>query len=334
MKSHRRITSSAGFTLVELLVVIAIIGVLVALLLPAVQAAREAARRSSCSNNLKQIGIAMQNHHDTYGTFPPGMSDDDGRNLGWGTYILPFAEQGNVYDKIQANVGPAPQVLMPTGSTSISGGIDGWGSLQTSAHAAYTQQVLKGFLCPSTALPNKDDDGYGASSYVGNLGTSYNSAGTAVTMGCANGLQGRDQNGMLPYANQNGYCNTVRMADATDGTSSTFLVGEVGKSLNVNPTSLGHGAFPVWAGGNNDGGCNGWQTVGNHMRFADDVFNLALGTAQTPVAQSDAAFGSYHPAVAQFVLVDGSVHAIPRTIDTVVYSRLANRSDGQVVSPP
>ena len=97
-----------GFTLVELLVVIAIIGVLVALLLPAVQAAREAARRTQCKNNLKQIGLAIHNHHDTKGYMPPGTSQDQqpfgpaASNWGasWMVYILPFVEQGPLFDKL------------------------------------------------------------------------------------------------------------------------------------------------------------------------------------------------------------------------------------------
>lgn len=96
--------SKGGFTLVELLVVIAIIGILIALLLPTVQAAREAARRSSCTNSLKQIGLGLHNHHDTFNHFPAGFYHVHGGNAkgnwGWGAHILPFVEQGNLADVI------------------------------------------------------------------------------------------------------------------------------------------------------------------------------------------------------------------------------------------
>jgi len=118
---HRR----SAFTLVELLVVIAIIGVLVALLLPAVQAAREAARRSQCVNNLKQLGLTTHNYHDTYRNFPAGHNNAGTYAWGWGTFILPFMEQGNLFDQLNPNVrtGQYPDTV-PTGTNIYNTPID------------------------------------------------------------------------------------------------------------------------------------------------------------------------------------------------------------------
>ncbi len=141
----RSLRRSAGFTLIELLVVIAIIAILVALLLPAVQQAREAARRSSCKNNLKQLGLAVHNYHDTYRVLPPGYvtqenSVDAGGNgprsgWAWNAYILPFMEQGPLYD-----------ILQP-GRTLASD------AAATGASATAMKQPLESFRCPSDVAP-------------------------------------------------------------------------------------------------------------------------------------------------------------------------------------
>ena len=158
----------AGFTLVELLVVIAIIGVLVALLLPAVQAAREAARRSSCGNNLKQLGIALHNFHDVNLSFPPGAVDDDTMSLGWGAAILPFMEQQPLYQRIDAVFAPAtpavagdPKPNMLLKSLNIHPNIDSWAAGPTqagqpwdnrnAAHQTTIETFLSTFFCPSSA---------------------------------------------------------------------------------------------------------------------------------------------------------------------------------------
>ncbi len=332
-----------GFTLVELLVVIAIIGILVALLLPAVQAAREAARRSQCTNNLKQLGLALQNFHDVYKTFPVGMTDDDNDSLGWGTHILPFMEQQNVYDAISADVqaGGAGWNIISTPASHPKGlNIDGWdsrhrpSSLNGLATAPrHVKNVLEAFLCPSNPIPNKDNDGMGASHYVGCAGTSGTLSGFACpancnSAGCAT-WKGSQQLGMLPFDNDNNTTWAYRMADCTDGTSNTVIVGEIGLSANVSPTNISDGNFPIWAGGNT-GACNGVNNMGCHLRFGDAVYFLN----QKTTANSNRSFGSYHPGGAQFVFVDGSTHFFPNTINTNIYAFYCDRRDGQVVQLP
>ncbi|MCA9210072.1 MAG: DUF1559 domain-containing protein [Planctomycetales bacterium] len=333
-----------GFTLVELLVVIAIIGVLVAMLLPAVQAAREAARRSDCSNKLKQFGLALQNFHDTYKNFPPGMTDDDTDNLGWGTYILPFIEQGNLYDQMSTVVTTStPNAGMPSPVMIVKGGthsnIDSWTvsspqpwQVNHTMQQTYTKQVLPAYLCPSNPIPDRDEDGYGASHYVGNAG---NELLALASWGCGSPNATSQQNGVLMNDNHNQNTMALNMAAVTDGTSNTLLVGEIGRSDNVNPSIIDGNNFPLWAGGNVDGGCNG-RYAGSHVRYADTLFTINKLTPAgiTSDGSSDLSFGSYHPGGAQFVFVDGSTHFIPETVDSLIYRYLGGRNDGNVVQLP
>lgn len=336
-RGSKAATPRRAFTLVELLVVIAIIGVLVALLLPAVQAAREAARRMSCGNNLKQLGLALQNFHDVQGAFPPGMTDDDTRNLGWGTYILPYMEQTALYANISAT---ANNMLLPKAGPHTN--VDtNYTFLETNNQAANLKQILPGFLCPSSALPKKDNNDFGASHYVGNIGsTVINGTQFAYnSLGCGQPTA-TNLNGVLLIDGVNEYTYTISMGDVRDGTSNTLLVGEVGQSETVTPTRTDQGNFPLWAGGKNAGGCNN-RFVGSHMRFADAVFylnrpgtTLPLGTGSTNTNESDLSFGSYHTGGVQFVFVDGSVHFITQNINTTTLANLASRNDGQVVQLP
>ena len=144
--------SKRGFTLVELLVVIAIIGVLIALLLPAVQQAREAARRSQCSNNLKQIGLAMHNYHDTFGSFPSAwIQVGSSRYHAWSALILPFMEQGNIHDKLSPDFGNSRSA-----NTEDKAGA-----------------IIDTYRCPSSTLPERSTAGHGTNNYQCNKGGAY-----------------------------------------------------------------------------------------------------------------------------------------------------------------
>ena len=332
-----------AFTLVELLVVIAIIGILVALLLPAIQAAREAARRSQCSNNLKQIGVALHNFHDTYKKFPVGTTDDDGNNIGFRAYLLPFIEQQAMWDELvvggyEPMVVTGPHKGMDGGACTVSGvtyaSMGGRNEIQNAPANAVGNRALAAYMCPSDILPALDDDGYGKSNYNGCAGPllGNNWSGCAV-------WKGQNQTGVLTYDNDNCLTWVWGMADVVDGTSTTFAVGERTVCGWVEPNRIGDNSFPAWIGGNNDGGCNGFDAGGNVLSITDAVFYLNRGLYTRQIlkiddAESQACFGSQHPGGAQFVMVDGSTHFVNDTIDTVTYANLGNRRDGEVVAFP
>lgn len=195
MKSLRE--SRKGFTLIELLVVIAIIAILIALLLPAVQQAREAARRSTCKNNLKQLGLAFQNYHDTHRTFPPCYVDQltssahTGNNLGWGAFLLPFMDQAPLYQKI-----------------SGSGAMDVfWDTItdMTDNNTGYARVIIPAFNCPS-------DPSGGINEKISDYGKSNYKAVRSVLSYYAGGYPFHPDKRML--------------RDFTDGASNTFLAGE------------------------------------------------------------------------------------------------------------
>ena len=295
---------SRGFTLIELLVVIAIIAILIALLLPAVQQAREAARRTQCKNNMKQLGLALHNYHDVHTAFPSGwiavdnrvQSAHDGLNgAGWGTMILPYIEQSALYNQFNANLAIHDPVNVP-----------------------FINNVLPAWQCPSDPKPDKwqiEEEGspgtvlaeLPTANYIGVFGTEEldgceNAPGTAPVL--ANG-QCRG-NGIF-YHN-----SKVQMRDITDGTTNTFIIGE-------RRTDTALGWFSTWPG---------------MVAEGEEAFQRILGSADhvpnDPVSHLDD-FSSNHTGGAQFVLGDGSVRFISENVDHALYQSLRTIQGGEIV---
>ena len=302
----------SGFTLIELLVVIAIIGILVALLLPAVQTARESARRTECMNHVKQIGLAFQNHHDTHRHFPTGgwgwcwVGDPDkgfGKEQpgGWVYNILPFVEQDNLHD--------------------LGAGLPDADRFAESAKRLATP--VETFNCPSRRAPrilphlahlprNADRTPLAAKTdYSANCGDfRRNEISCGPGAGSTTPPATPKEETGVSYRT-----STVIMSDITDGTSQTICVGE--KYL----------ATDRWEKGN-DAADNENMYVG----YDNDIYRSTNARYWPPRRDSRGlvryTFGSIHIASFNCVMVDGSVQRISYNIDKEVYRRLGNRGDG------
>ena len=313
-----------AFTLVELLVVIAIIGVLIALLLPAVQQAREAARRMSCTNNLKQIGLAAQNFHDTYNKIPAGVYDhdpstDNQPEWGWTVMIFPFLELKNEYEILSpTRTTLADQISLITATTHT-------GDTPVSAWPAGVQPLVKivgteykVWNCPSGS-PNipitnfnniKRTQGVGKSTYTG-------CAGNNVNYGSKDGALIAWKS--LPGGKELGF------QDITDGLSNTYLVGEKAHKDSTQdiPGWLGCGNYP----GNGD-------NSSPLLSLTNWPINYFKGTETNNGTINNSyrkGFSSFHPGGVQFVFCDGSVHFISETINVITHQNLGSRYDGKVL---
>jgi len=322
-----------GFTLIELLVVIAIIAILIALLLPAVQQAREAARRTQCKNNLKQLGLALHNYHDVSNMFPPGyvLQGTAGSfgNWGWATYLLPYIEQGPLYNKLN----PGNNTMANCLADTTAGG--GRQALTT---------PLTAFRCPSDTAPalnhgppgaaGEAEDGYMFGTV--SLATS-NYIGSNASRSLRNDSGSPGTNGSIGYANGIFYRNSnIGIRDIIDGTSNTIVLGE--RAWQVDGTRVYAGVVfgirsAAHAVDENDRGL--MMIAGCGLIQINSIVNTTAGT----YAEHRRHFSSTHTGGAHFALGDGAVRFISENVDHDVANnridstmeRLIAREDGQPV---
>lgn len=287
-------TTRNGFTLVELLVVIAIIGVLVMLMLPAVQMAREAARRTQCSNQLKQMGLAIHNHHDTMGQFPTGgicpwsidISNSQNIGPGWAYQTLNYSEQKNVWEKGQQE------------------GID-----------AIRPTPIKMFFCPSrrrvTFQAGRALMDY-ASATPADAPNSWDQYWYGDTWGTPTGVTYK---GVIV---RSGAERKSKFSNITDGSSNVICLGE--KRLNVWEYETG-----AWH--DDCGWSDGWDP--DTVRYTG--YQLQPDSKDQNAAVNGHEFGGAHPAVSIFMFADGSIRGLSYQIDATVFNNLGDCTDGRVV---
>lgn len=307
IRSQRNSVREA-FTLVELLVVIAIIGILIALLLPAVQAAREAARRSQCSNNMKQIGIALHNYHDTFKRLPFGSHHAD--RWGWQPRMIQFMEMNALYDQLDFSV------------AAWQGG-----------NHDLVRQIQPAFICPSDTFgdeflseENYADTGDGVhwilsqSDYAGCIGDYRNTTGVGQTPAYGNVGWGANTGPNQVRGMIGRWRWAAAFRDVKDGLSNTFCVGECIGALCITQN------FATQC----------WATTAHPINYMNDSLmeNRPSWTPNNPRWDESIGFRSFHPGGAQFCMGDASVRFVSETIDGPTYRAAASRSGNEVKPLP
>ena len=313
---------SRGFTLIELLVVIAIIAILIALLLPAVQQAREAARRSQCKNNLKQIGLALHNYHDTFEGFPIGVRRDQlgGWGMSWFVGILPYVDQAPLFNKLNPNVPNSGYVGNGANANNI---------------------IIPTFACPSSPMDILFNTGGGNTQKPNYVGVSGSTNGNGFTnpatspefavSGCCTSVvagQLRSIGGLLIPA------RSMTMTDVSDGTSNTMIVSEC-SDFFINPAGAN-----VQVNSNHGfmmGTSQVGPTVTNERTFNITTLRYPPNTKDTTlpgIGNNDGAnngFYSAHTGGVHGLLCDGSVRFISENVDMLNLRRVVTRNDKETV---
>jgi prepilin-type N-terminal cleavage/methylation domain-containing protein/prepilin-type processing-associated H-X9-DG protein len=360
---HKLRLSRKGFTLIELLVVIAIIAILVALLLPAVQSAREAARRSQCKNNLKQIGLGLHNYHETYGILPPGVVNSGNsygpdqsqggmhtralNHTGW-VYLLPYIDQETLYNQFDLNIATNGHLKTDNTNNIVTTVVGGW----PNANSPLVRTPITTYMCPSDEAEKgpqvrTDYINYGAdharTNYLfcaGGHGNGwpedrYWNIFASSVANLPNGTTG------VPYRGMFGFNGSARIADITDGTSNTIAVAESIVMRSASATIFGRvddAYTPIWAGHRRHGtfAVNHPDINTNHINNARYHINGDLhvpgmtGSGATPDVRVHVnVASSIHSGGAHFLMGDGSARFISENLDHSAYAILTRIASGQ-----
>lgn len=308
-----------GFTLIELLVVIAIIAVLIALLLPAVQQAREAARRTQCKNALKQLGLAMHNYHDTFLQLPPGAiltvaggtDFENGRNANWSAtwtiMLLPYFDQAPLYNKFNSSLSARHANNSTVTRTNL-------GPLNCPSHPAVISRLTQ------------DYDGFVKGNYAANVG-----AGRMLRLA---DFRNTSLRGPISVTGRWG----ANFSSIIDGSSNTVLIGEI---VKVDSGGDDRGAWAWCTGATFSGQGNGGAVLGPNTRMLmdsspysdNDTTNIVFNWRSNPDSGNNSGVGarSFHTGGVHFTLGDGTVRFISENVDLTTYERLLSIADGATV---